>query len=337
MKRKLLFPLLLALTLTGCGILGETPVSAPEPSDTAAETAADTTEAVSETETELESLTNPDLPTEEFSAEDTADAETEPTTEQIGQFAPAMDYEKEAYRFVREELVPVYGLSDTAFFETVDWEQGIAVEPPESTQGIISALIYDLTGDGTPELVVFRSHGYTFIMEGYKVSGDSFDEIGSVEIASYDESLDITPSVTVQGDRILVRQTFAVLPGMSHYGTSFAAYGVVGDSLQILTEVSGYRAPGSVSISVNDDTHYASETEDDLDYDALCEEIRQNLDIEGVTCESVKCGWGDDLGIGYGVEVVCPDEMPVFNVEYVPDSGSFFLDDTGLRERLNIE
>ena len=333
MKRNIIYPLLLALTLTGCGSAVQSPASVPEPSETAAETtAAPAAETAAETtahETEPET-TEPTPPV-------TVPEETEETTEPLGQFAPATDVEKAAYRFIREELVPVYGLSDTAFYETVNWDEGVAAEPPESTQGIISALIYDITGDSTPELLVFRSHGLTFLMEGYTPNGDSFDEIGSAVIVESDETLDSIPSVTVAGDRILVRETFAALPGLSRYGTHFSVYGVTGGSLQKLTEVTGYRAPGTVSISVNDDVHSADEIGDNLDYDALSEEIRQNLEIEGVSCESVTCGWGEEFGIGYGAAITVPDEMPVWNLEYVQDSGSFFLDETGLRERLNFE
>lgn len=307
MKHLKFIPFLLLLLLTGCSD-GQTGV--PADPLTGTEPSAGITQAVTE-------------------------AETAPPT-QAGtdaQRIPMREQEDLAYAFIQEELVPMYRLSDTAFFETVDWEEGCAVPVPPLTQGLVSAYIHDMDGDQNAELLTVRVTEFEYIADVYvPVGGGSFMPLDSEVLASYDAMSDVRPAVSMQGNTLLVRMDHAAVPGYSSFGTQITAYCIDRRGITQTAQIGVHRSPGWLFASVNDAQFESPEEPDTMDYPVLRASMEQAFADAGVECGDVHFGWG--YGNEYGAEVAFPGEIMIFMTDHVPDSGTFFLDSTGLREHL---
>ena len=99
------------------------------------------------------------------------------TTEkpEIPTVPPADDPESLAKRFISEVLVLNYGVSESVTFEQVDLDgSGNALPPPKVSEGLISAVIRDFTGDGTPELVTVREQDWSYIIDTYTLLDDGY-------------------------------------------------------------------------------------------------------------------------------------------------------------------
>ena len=314
MKHLKFVPVLLALILTGCG---------------ASHTAVPADSMVTLTEVPTET------PTE--TAEPVTGSETAPSTapaaETTVQMVPAGEQEERAYQFIREELIPQYRLSDTAFFDMVDWNQNCAVPVPPLTQGLVSAYIRDMDGDQNAELLTIRVTEFEYIADVYvPVEGGSFMPLDSEMIASYDAMTDVRPTVSMQGNNLLVRMDHAAVPGYSSYGTQITAYRIDRGGITQTAQIGVHRSPGWLYTSVNGAEFQTQEEPDTMDYLGMSETMQQAFVNAGVDCTDVHFGWG--YGNEYGAEVAFPGEVMIFMVDNVPDSGSFFLDNTGLREHL---
>ena len=346
MKYRRYVPLLLALLLTGCGTQAGTASSA-EP----------VTESLTETETATDTQTEP--PTETA-----ADTQTEPPTET----APATeapsetaaetvpseltDVQKTAYTYIRDELIPQYGLSDLAPYKSVCWISNSpdfgALTPPTETQGLISAVTADLTGDDTPELLTFRTEGIGYVLEWYSLEGGSVSLLCSYSVPGGGTDAWVTPRILLKNDRVVVYYAYLILPGCSRYGNETTVLGLEDGEVRELCTLSGIRTPGSIGFSVkglNELNFVLSETDDENQHPDVEKTAMSELEYAGAEAASVYAGWGWDApeelagDLCYGIYPTFEDSTPIFDtIDTAPDNQETrqFADHTALRSCLAL-
>ena len=316
MKQLRYFPILLSfLLLTGCGA-GSKPASdaeddiivitesVPETTQTEPETTEGTTEEVTETEA--------------------------PTTEPIPQF----DDPAEQLRYVVEKvLVPEYGLSDTGYF---DPEKGDAViEPPKSTQGIISAFSHDFFGDDTPELLLIRSDGFHLICGLYDLT-NGCELIDQKIFSSNENNVVALPSFHIAGDQLILRETTRSL-GSDKRTTSIRLVNATDQGFiqNGCAEMQFQDGEFTLQCTPSDstDTDKSTYSATSLDYNEISYAVRDVLESAGLQVETVRTAYPG--GGVFQMEAELAGEELLFMVDSVPDSGTFFLDNTGLRDLLD--
>ena len=328
---KALIILLCALALTGCGKKAEISAPAVDP----------VSEAVTEAETAAETETAAEAGTETntsaaSAAEATAEIIVEADTEPIGQLAPITNAEEIAYRYVKERVIPSCGLSDLAPFKSIDWENngGTGVQPPDSTQGLISATVHDFENDGAPELLTVWSRDFSFYVDLYRIEADTCSLINSFKCCEYSEMSSVTPTILIQGNKVLVESYWMALPGMSRYGTLLSVYEVKDGNAEETLTIDSARYPGAEILSVNGEEYTTAEGE--MDYAHADELLTQALQNAGVQYDAFSNGWGTEgMDILYGLNLIISDCMPVMSMEYANDDLDLYIDDTCLRERLS--
>ena len=217
MKRKTYIFLLLTLVLTGCNAPSDSTVF---------------TEPVTETETvsELQTEATTDFQTEEIS-ESYTETETIPDTQAETDVPTALtDASKTAYTYIRDELIPLYGLSDLQPFASICWDYNApevgALAPPAETQGIISAVTADVTGDDSPELLTIRADGLDYVLEWYSMDGETVNLLGSYSVSGGGATAFVTPIISLKNGRVIVYTDFLILPGCSRYGNETIVLGI---------------------------------------------------------------------------------------------------------------
>ncbi|MCR4644955.1 MAG: hypothetical protein K5695_06045 [Oscillospiraceae bacterium] len=323
-KTTILTALLCALILTGCGTKTET--SAPAPATEAA------TEAITEAETAAETETAAE-PETEATAEIIVEAETGPKPD-------TADKEAIAYKFIRDELSSSEGLSDLQPYTAINWDMASPecgeLAPPKSTQGIIGAVVEDLSGDGAPELLVICSRGYRIDLDFYKITDETCLMIGSYSIDG-GQRADHVPQISMKNGKVIVEDSAMVLPGCSSYGHSVTVLAATDGGYETLCELSGFRSPGSMTLNVHGSVTLdlgVEEMNDDNEHPDVEEAARQCLQDAGLDPVYLKAGWPDDRDLCYGIFADFDGTELLFDTTSNEDSVVQFNDHTGLREKL---
>lgn len=306
MKRFL--TVLLAMVFTGCGSIPPP----PEPTDPSTqETAATVADIVTEPQP-ITTTEKPEIPT----------------------VPPADDPESLAKRFISEVLVPNYGVSESVTFEQVDLDgSGNALPPPKASEGLISAVIRDFTGDGTPELVTVREQDWSYIIDTYTLLDDGYALGGTHTICTgYDASL-YFPEVAIKDDHILVRQSWVGVPGYSRYGNGLTILGVTDHGFKVQGDFWGARYPGELSFSVNSRDFTYEEGSDTYDPIDFCQTAAETLDGLGMKWSGLTGGWRDDGG--FGIDITFDGEENVFRFDQDSEGNCKFVDYTGLGALIN--
>ena len=322
-KARFLTALLLALALTGCS-------AQPDPAQPSA------TEAPAVQETEA--LTE-------------APAETEAVTE-----TP----EEAAYRFIRDELVPKYGLAEpnAVFAQRKLTDDGFSEwqQLPDSVQGIHSAVLRDFNGDGTLEMVIVRIEGMKLICEVYVLVGDTYTLRGSLPTTYRETNLDFAPGIFLQDDLLVLQNTFAYQesPDLAHdrlyrapkdvyeideLWTSFEAQRLTEDDSYISVFFSYDRDEGV------DKMYYNFDHGDTIDLDpheTAAEDIvplvEQKLQAAGVRYDSVDYHQAEKPAGFKRLDITLTDAEPVWEIRNVEGTDQqWFQDHTHLYEKLTGE
>ncbi|MBQ4465656.1 MAG: hypothetical protein II916_06815 [Oscillospiraceae bacterium] len=314
MKHLHKLPILLCLLLlTGCGA-GNVPVSDGEDdiiviTDPPAETTApDTTEADTEPET----------------------TETEePATESLRKFD---DPAEQIYYNLREVLAPEFGISDTDYFDPEDGE------PALRTQGIISAHVQDLFGDDTPELILIRSAKQELLCELYILNDDGACELVDQNVFSVSEDDRISkPSVSIAGEHLIVRDAYYGTSGTDDSGTTIRVLDITSGGFTESAYAGMVQSEREFQLEYTDGDSGDRETIDysptSFDYDEISYTVREVLENAGLDVATVQASYPG--GIIFEINAEVSGEELLFMVDTVPDSGTFFLDHTELREVLS--
>ncbi len=340
MKRIIVIPLLLALVLTGCSVPADSTVST-EPV-TEIETASELqTEPKSETQTEevTESLTE-------------TEAETIPDTEMETDVPAALtDVQKTAYTYIRDELIPLYGISDLQSYPSICWDYSApevgALAPPAETQGIISAVTADMTGDAIPELLTVRSDGLDYVLEWYSIDGETVTLLDDYSISGGGATAFVTPKISLKNGRVIVYTEYLILPGCSRYGNETIVLGIEEGAVSELCSMGGSRSPGSVGFHVKGlgDLSFSLSESDDGEHPDVEKKAMDELEFAGVEAASIYAGWGwkapDGLGgdLSYGIYPTFVEATLLFDTaDSTPDAAESrqFSDHTDLRGYLAL-
>lgn len=312
-------PLLLTLLLlTGCG------KTAPQPAEDEEDDIIVLTDAPTET-TEEETEATTELPTE-------TETEAPETTEAAPLFD---DPEEQLWYNIREVLIPEYGLSDTDYFDPEQGEKIIA--PPESTQGIISACVRDFFGDETPELLLIRSEGYELLCDLYTLADDgTCEQVDETQISTNEDNLVSTPSVHIVDGCLILRNSYYHMPNADTTGDDITVLDVTKKGFVQTAYAGAQFADGTITFrTAGEDMDDADETTyatSDIDYNGISYDTRTVLEEAGLEVVTVRAAYPG--GGFFRLEAELTGEDLLFMVDNVPDSGMFFLDNTGLREAL---
>ena len=208
--------------------------------------------------------------------------------------------EKAAYAFVRDVLIPQYGLSDQAAYPDVDWDKTNAAQmPPKSTQGIVSAVTEQFGGSDL--LVTVRAEDWSLLLDFYEPDGDSFRQTDSYTVYTYDRTWVPTPHIRRQGDLIVCSYEWMYVPGCSHYGNSYVFLRIKDGKAEPVCTLESGRHPGNEVFSVNGSEISAAEGE--MDYAETERLACEALDAAGVNYRSLSNGWGSERsGLLYGLQ-----------------------------------
>ena len=273
--------------------------------------------------------------------------------------APA-NAEEAAYAYIRDTLVPRYGLSGSALFDmfryTESGDRCYSPEIPAEAQGIISALVRDLDGNGTRELVTIRLEGYAFILDSYAIGADTCTLLNSYPLLTYDEHTFVQPNIRVelQGDLIVFvnyRAEYAEESGdaafdayiapvfyelkPSRFASEITAVRLTGSGIEEAAVLRYLIEPGGERFTVNGETLTAQLGETDY---ARAETLARNaLDSAGVQYKSFSSG---EVPTEPGKEPLMRLELAgsetLMAIYERNDSPAHcIMDNTGLREHLN--
>ncbi|MCR4644953.1 MAG: hypothetical protein K5695_06035 [Oscillospiraceae bacterium] len=140
-------------------------------------------------------------------------------------FAPASSPEETAYRYVKNELFPAYGMSEQGSFPSkrARWDNETLLRYPDAAQGILSAVVQDFNGDGAPELLTARADDWSVILDFYRIGDDTCAPLASYTVCTNDPAHYATPQLYVLGDRILLYNVAGAVIGgdarLSYTGT----------------------------------------------------------------------------------------------------------------------
>ena len=324
MKRNIIYPLLLALTLTGC----QSPASVPEPSETAAETTAESTS--------------------ETAAETTAEA------------APVSN--EAAYAFIRDMLIPQYGLSKpwTVIQPITYQETGFTCEDlPAEAQGIISAVVQDFDGDGDPEIVILMQKYHSFILQLYCPFDGTYALCEVYEFLTYWDNTSYNPKLWIQDDLLILTNDSLTcdpahaqdaaftavcqdmylgdMPDVACVSAELTVLRVDGDDFEKQVVIRNTLTPSKETFSANGEEITCAVGE--MDYDKTLALARGVLDNHGIAYDMLYTDWG-----AYGIPNVEPhnglainftDAEPVFEISF--GNQKLFCDYTDLYAQINKE
>lgn len=187
--------------------------------------------------------------------------------------------EEVAYRFLRSRLIPVYGLSDShATFDLAHHqEKGLALEYPHDAQGIVSAHVTDLNGDGSPELLTVRAERTSLVIDWYRIGDDTCTWAASRKLAG------ILPRIYLQ-DGLLILNSYTETN--DSYTTELSALRLTDDGLEEALHIVQQSTPDKESLSINGEE--ISAEPDALDADMAEQLVREALDNAGIRFESAE-------------------------------------------------
>lgn len=321
MKHRL-FPLFLALLLTGCSM--QTDTSAPEsPTETLADPAVDSL-AESPAETESTALPPVDHP------------------------------EDAAYTFIRDTLIPHYGLSKPwTVIQPITYKgTGFTCKDlPAEAHGIISAVVQDFDGNGDPEIVTLMLKHHSFILELYCPFDGTYALCGVYAFLTYWDNVSYNPKLWVQDDLLLMTNDSLTCDPAHEQDAAFTAMcqdmylGDMPDVACVSAELTAVRVtdkgfteevriqntltPGKEVFSANGEELTAAVG--GMDYDKAHVLACKVLDHAGVRYDPDKfyTDWGilDNVQHG-GLSLTLTDAEPVFEIDF--GNQTIFSDYTNL-------
>ena len=259
----------------------------------------------------------------------TTAAQSETTTEipVIPTVPPADDPESLAKQFILDVLIPNYGVSENVTFKQVDLDgTGEALPPPKASDGLISAVIRDFTGDNVPELLTVREQEWSYIIDAYFMLDDGYALGGTYTICAGNDTTLFFPKVSIKDDHILVRQSWIGVPGYSRYGNGLTILGVSGHGFKVQGDFWGSRYPGTLSFSVNSQDFTYEENSEGYDSIDFCRTTAEALDALGMKWFDLSGGWRDDGG--FGIDIAFDNEENVFLFDQDSEGSCKFIDYT---------
>lgn len=299
-----------------------------------------------ETAAELQTKPKSETQTEEVTESlMETEAETIPDTEM------ETDVQKTAYTYIRDELIPLYGISDLQSYPSICWDYNApevgALAPPAETQGLISAVTADMTGDANPELLTVRSDGLDYVLEWYSIDGETVTLIDHYSVSGGGATAFVTPKISLKNGRVIVYTEYLILPGCNRYGNETIVLGIEEGAVSELCSMGGSRSPGSVGFHVKGlgDLSFNLSESDDGDHPDVEKKAMDELEFAGVEAVSVYAGWGwkapDGMGgdLSYGIYPTFKNVTVLFDTtDSTPDAveSRQFSDHTDLRGYLTL-
>ncbi|MBP0973025.1 MAG: hypothetical protein J5851_03870 [Oscillospiraceae bacterium] len=186
--------------------------------------------------------------------------------------------EEIAYRFLRTDLIPAYGLSDS--YATYDLahhqEKGISPEFPHNAQGIISALVTDLTGDDKPELLTVRAERTSLIIDWYRIGNDTCTLAASRELNT------LLPYLYLQDGRLLLLSDYGT--DETHNGMDITALSLTENGLKETLHLVQSCTPDKESLTIDGEEYAAAPDVFDADKAAML--VQEALDRAGICYDS---------------------------------------------------
>ncbi|MCR4643944.1 MAG: hypothetical protein K5695_00855 [Oscillospiraceae bacterium] len=186
--------------------------------------------------------------------------------------------EEIAYRFVRSDLIPAYGLSDCyATFDLANHQdKGIAPEIPHDAQGIISALVTDLTGDDQPELLTVRAERTILVIDWYRIGNDTCTLAASRELNT------LLPYLYLQDGRLLLLSDYGT--DETHNGMDITALSLTENGLKETLHLVQSCTPDKESLTIDGEEYAAAPDVFDADKAAML--VQEALDRAGICYDS---------------------------------------------------
>ena len=267
----------------------------------------------------------------------------EKNTYSLPEIADSIDYSYEteskltnnsdvnAHKFIYDELVPKYGLSQKIYFENINWTYLEVHDYPDNVQGILSVPYLD-----DKSFIIARLEARSMFLDYYVANGNAFDFVNSIKLYDFNSKTDITSFklYTCGEDKIIYSYHYTSPPAGSTYGTHFGVIEITSSGISENLKICGLRNPGTTMIAV-DSQEWSCKESEELDYSSIKDEITKklkDLNIDG--CTNIEVGWiGDCM---YGVEFN-NNWLNVISLNYNESSGSYFTDASVLRNKFFIE